>query len=515
MSGAEVSPHLSWSSMLLFNYGHNSLVRNDSNGNRVNSLVEHHGTAHLLLSLGLLDVLEIGLDVPLIVLQQGSGLPVGLEQASFGIGDVRVVPKLQIFSTRERYDSNGVALALLVDTHLPTGDSTSLQGGDFRIGPRLAFDAVIGGPRLGVNVGYLYRAATQLENLSVRDTISWNAGMEVPLGERFSLTGELMGRVTPGAEEIRSDESPTELLAGGKLRLGGFLATLGGGAGLINGYGTPDFRLFAGLGWASPRPVEEAVVEPTPECTEASLDIDCNEVPPARCEEGVLRTYRAGCAEGECTYTFDESHCADGTLCGEHHGQASCVDAPPECVEHDECNALPAPSCTEGVLTTYAGQCLDGSCEYVANQITCADDMECGREGGIAMCVEKTLVVVDEEAKRIHISEVIHFAFDSSQIDGRSFGLLNQVAKVLQDNLHITHVRIEGHTDNVGRHGYNVRLSQERAAAVRTYLFERGVDANRLNTVGLGPDRPIDTNETDAGRTSNRRVEFHIEVKNN
>jgi OOP family OmpA-OmpF porin len=68
-------------------------------------------------------------------------------------------------------------------------------------------------------------------------------------------------------------------------------------------------------------------------------------------------------------------------------------------------------------------------------------------------------------------------------------------------------VKIEGHTDNVGAHAYNMQLSQERADAVKQYLLGRGVtDAQIASCTGYGPDQPIADNSTAAGRAQNRRT---------
>src|SRR4029077_6692327 len=77
-------------------------------------------------------------------------------------------------------------------------------------------------------------------------------------------------------------------------------------------------------------------------------------------------------------------------------------------------------------------------------------------------------------------------------------------------NPRIKRMRIEGHTDNRGGADMNLDLSKRRAASVRTSLNEHGSDAGRLGSEGYGLTRPIDTNDPDAGRAANRRVEFKI-----
>lgn len=71
-------------------------------------------------------------------------------------------------------------------------------------------------------------------------------------------------------------------------------------------------------------------------------------------------------------------------------------------------------------------------------------------------------------------------------------------------------IRIEGHTDSSGPAALNLRLSQQRAEAVRSALIERGIESRRMDAVGMGEDFPIASNESEAGRASNRRVDVIV-----
>ncbi len=71
-------------------------------------------------------------------------------------------------------------------------------------------------------------------------------------------------------------------------------------------------------------------------------------------------------------------------------------------------------------------------------------------------------------------------------------------------------ISIEGHTDSRGADDFNIRLSQARADAVRRALIGRGVSADRLQSVGLGEEFPLASNELESGRQQNRRVEIII-----
>jgi outer membrane protein OmpA-like peptidoglycan-associated protein len=114
------------------------------------------------------------------------------------------------------------------------------------------------------------------------------------------------------------------------------------------------------------------------------------------------------------------------------------------------------------------------------------------------------------EARQIKITEQVKFRTDSAEILPESDEVLTGVRDTLRDHPEIRRVRVEGHTDATGNPGYNKELSQRRAESVSTWLVQHGIDRNRLHSVGIGEDRPIDTNATEEGRRNNRRVEFHI-----
>jgi outer membrane protein OmpA-like peptidoglycan-associated protein len=102
----------------------------------------------------------------------------------------------------------------------------------------------------------------------------------------------------------------------------------------------------------------------------------------------------------------------------------------------------------------------------------------------------------------------IHFGFNSAEILPGSETVLNQIAKVLQENPKLELI-IEGHTDNVGGAQFNLELSRKRAEAVKRWLVDKvGISEVRLTTVGYGLSRPIADNSTEEGRAKNRRVEL-------
>ncbi len=101
------------------------------------------------------------------------------------------------------------------------------------------------------------------------------------------------------------------------------------------------------------------------------------------------------------------------------------------------------------------------------------------------------------------------FGFDESELQPGAERSLDQLAEILVENPD-QRILVEGFTDSTGPADYNLRLSEERAEAVRDALVERGVEPQRIETRGYGEAYPVATNETAAGRQMNRRVEIVI-----
>jgi outer membrane protein OmpA-like peptidoglycan-associated protein len=101
------------------------------------------------------------------------------------------------------------------------------------------------------------------------------------------------------------------------------------------------------------------------------------------------------------------------------------------------------------------------------------------------------------------------YDFDSDAVKADAATNLKNLAASLQKYPN-TDLLIVGHTDAVGADDYNQSLSQRRAAAAASYLASLGVSSNRLRSLGRGETEPIATNDTEAGRQQNRRVEIAI-----
>ncbi|HRZ96183.1 MAG TPA: OmpA family protein [Paludibacter sp.] len=127
----------------------------------------------------------------------------------------------------------------------------------------------------------------------------------------------------------------------------------------------------------------------------------------------------------------------------------------------------------------------------------------------IAKTVPDAKVVRVGEGIVVEFSSNVLFGFDQSNLSTEARTNLDKLVKIL-DGYADTNIEIQGHTDSKGSLAYNKTLSQQRAAAVSNYLNSKNISGNRLSTVGFGETLPKYQNETETGRSQNRRVEFLI-----
>lgn len=114
------------------------------------------------------------------------------------------------------------------------------------------------------------------------------------------------------------------------------------------------------------------------------------------------------------------------------------------------------------------------------------------------------------EGIRLVLGEnAIRFDTNKSNLTATAQANLDKLIPVLKEYSE-TEIAIYGFTDSTGSDEYNMNLSVQRAASVKSYLASKGLSVSRLRVVGLGETDPVATNDTEAGRSQNRRVEFTI-----
>lgn len=165
----------------------------------------------------------------------------------------------------------------------------------------------------------------------------------------------------------------------------------------------------------------------------------------------------------------------------------------------------------------YARDMADDDGDGVANKFdkcagtpagTVVDGSGCPLKVPAPVIREKVIIT---EADRKVVGEAIknlEFELGKATIKERSFPTLDRVASLLVEK--DFGLKLAGHTDNTGSMELNLRLSKDRAEAVKAYLVEKGANASRIEATGYGPNQPIASNKTAAGRQKNRRVEFTL-----
>ncbi|MBL1408569.1 OmpA family protein [Sphingobacterium faecale] len=114
-----------------------------------------------------------------------------------------------------------------------------------------------------------------------------------------------------------------------------------------------------------------------------------------------------------------------------------------------------------------------------------------------------------DEGIKFTLSSDVLFPTNSSYLTDKAKVELTKLAKLLKEDKS-KKIRVDGHTDATGEEGYNVWLSDKRAASVKKYLEDAGVSGGRISTKGFGPSKPVADNKSAEGRQKNRRVEVTI-----
>lgn len=144
-----------------------------------------------------------------------------------------------------------------------------------------------------------------------------------------------------------------------------------------------------------------------------------------------------------------------------------------------------------GVTGAVIGRKMDKQAEEIKNEVPGAK-------------VERV-----EEGIIVEFNNKILFGFDKADLGDAAKGSLDELVTIL-NKYPDTNIEIQGHTDNTGTDSYNLGLSERRANAVATYLRSRNVNSSRLTIKGFGETAPKYTNDTEDGRSMNRRVDFLI-----
>lgn len=230
-----------WTFGAWLHYARNPLVIRDADGKLVQSFVSDRLGFDATASLSVARRFAIGAALPLFVLQSGDVQP-----SSAGIGDLRLVPKLELLSDR----TDGVGLGVLAEVRLPTHSGDFSGGSGVEVVPKVALDhRYPSGVRIGFNVGVVLRETARFANVQASHELAYAAALGYRFGGGYGKTEigvELDGGV--GLRETDPEEVPLELLGFLRHAIAPDWEIIGGpGIGLLEGYGVPTFRGFVGV----------------------------------------------------------------------------------------------------------------------------------------------------------------------------------------------------------------------------------------------------------------------------
>jgi len=474
---------------LWLSYGHNPLIAVQDD-EVIEQIVAHQVAFDLTASYAFATWFELGMHAPLAYLS-GDNVSEG------AIGDLRLLPKFRLLDDK----TQAVGLAVLADTRLPTHTSKFYGGARLpAFAPRLLLDHRFGlsGFRMGLDFGALLRKATEYRNVDAASEIQAGVGV----GYRFEggqgpVEIMLDLRSSVGLKETDAEEVGLEGLLGAGIDVArDWKVNAGAGLGLLEGFGVPTARGFVGVRWEpSPNdPDHDGLRSAKPTERDQAL-AERTEGAPGQAAPGNANSASAAEDDGsdEPTSVDDVDDAArEAAIRG---GYDACPDLPEDLDGIEDEDGCPEGDTDRDGVLDYIDRCPDEA--ETINGFK--DDDGCADEGPAQIVIEEG---------RLVILETIRFEPNSSKIDRRSHGMLDQIALTLRAHEEIRGLEIGGHTDSTGPRGFNMRLSRERSRSVRLYLLERGIPPARVHARGYGPDKPIGDNNTEEGKAQNRRVEF-------
>ncbi len=416
------------------------------------SLVGSRLTLHGVAAVGLFDWVELGVAVPFVAFQGGDNREViGTEGpvAASALGDVRFTTKVAVPKLRRPSDGDGFGAALTFGLTAPTGDVDAYAGdGAPTFAPGMTVDYRFENAVLiALNLGYLARTTHELEGTLIGSMATFGLGAEVPVVRRYGIT--VVGELAGGVGIESPLNSPRQVAAE---YLFGLRWYSGSGVTVTVGGG-------GGCGCAIGNPSLRLFTSIlwVPGKTREYEALERFKLPPVDPDEDDVIGDKDKCPQEK--GPVENSGCPDGDKDSD-----GVVDRLDECPED-----APGPR---------------------------------GQRG---------CPLARVKGDRIVILEQVHFATDQDVILPESFPTLEEVARLIRTTQAIERVSIEGHTDIRASDAYNLDLSRRRAGSVERFLLGQAIDARRLRSSGYGYRRPVAPNDSDAGMSLNRRVEFVIE----
>jgi outer membrane protein OmpA-like peptidoglycan-associated protein len=474
---ADVLRHGELNAGLVLDYAHAPLVLRDLGTNQVlpgGQVISGRLAGHVVGAIGLANVVEIGVRVPIVLYQHGSPdvLRAGASLGTTVPGDVSLGARIALLGRPGR---DGFKVAVAAELDLPTGSTDDFAGdGGLGFRPRLVAGLDRGALQLALNAGYAARPRRVVVAGDFTMDDQALAGLALSyavIPASLWALGEAAFAHVLGAPDGWRD-TPGSTVAGARLRVAGpWVLQAGVGLALSAGPGTPDLRgilSFAYAPGARPQaaaPVAAAPPRPAPP------------PPPRHADKDAVRD-------------------VDGDKDGIADAADKCPGDPEDKDGFEDEDGCPDPDNDKDGVADAADKC-----PAAAEVVNGFED-----EDG---CPDKGLVVL--KGGELETLTPVLFNTDRARVRHAFRPDLDAIAAFLKAHPEVGRCAVEGHTDGEGPEEWNAKLSLERARTVVRYLVEKGVDPARLVAIGKGGALPWSSNRTEAGRAANRRVVFHIE----
>lgn len=503
--GADLPPHLTFSGAFALSYGSEPLAF--VAGERAHAVVAHQLTFDLLASASFFERIGVGIALPLFLYQRGEdgGFVPFASYDSFAVGDLRVSP----FVVLLRHEGRGVGLALDLTVGAPTAQGGRFAGdAGITFAPRIIVEVVFPWLRGAVNLGYFARENQTFASFTARDAFLFDIAVAAPLWSGgMEAFGELQ-LATPAADPfgVAHENQFEGRLGVGHRFAGGWFVRGAVGGGLLDGWGTPDWRVVVMAGFSGTLthgdPDGDGVLGDADGCPDEAEDFDGFEdddgCPDAdNDEDGVPDALDPCPLVAEDRDGFQD---ADGCPDLDNDGDGvpdsvdRCADEAEDADGFDDADGCPDRDNDGDGIPDVADRCP------MAPETPNGVDDDDGCPDGFPVRIE---------GDRIVLERPIGFAPpDRRRVAPDSFEALEALARFLGDHPEIERVRIEAHTDAEGDADANRAFTQAQAEAVRAHLVALDVAARRLEASGRGEDQPVAPNTEDWGREENRRVEF-------
>jgi outer membrane protein OmpA-like peptidoglycan-associated protein len=532
---AESRGYLAFDVALWLGYANDPLVVS-ANDERVGSLVSNRTTGGLVASISPASYVTLGLEMPVVLSQdRAKDMDVGvLTTLKAGSGSLRLIPKLTIMNQKD----SGIGIAVVPAILLPTqsSDKDYLADDGVSFAPEVDISKSIDKVRIAFNVGYHLRPKTTMLDLTVDDEIFVRAGFGYrmkPVGFDVAVSTAVAAKDPFG----RSNAGHLEALAGANVSLGNAILFAAGGVGLNEGFGTPDYRLLAGVRLGAKDRVEivkppeqrpeeidtdgDTVMDWRDNCKEEAedmdgfedangcpdLDNDKDTVPDTtdkcRDEAGVIENNGCPALDADVDGVMDHQDKCPAEA--EDHDNYQDDDGCPESDNDADGISDPQDACPTSNGPPENGGCPDADRDgdgMVDRLDNCPDEKGEQLNAG---CTTKQLVAITP----VKLATREQVEYNRGAIAPKSNKLLDNIAAVLVAQPTLI-VEIGVHTDDAGDDAANKTLTQKRADAVGAYLVKKGVDASRLIAIGYGEEQPEGDNKTKAGRAQNKRTVFKI-----